>query len=415
MSAGAPPPPGASPPSPAPSPPASPPLVRRRSDRGRLLAILGVIVVVVIVLGAGATTHWFGLRPAATSTAACPTGVTLDGAGASFVNTLVTQWAYVYNSVTSNKVSYDSSSAGVGIADFGEKETQFAATDEPVTYQEVATFPGTTLTLPVTGGAVTIVYYLPGYTHHLELNASTLVGIYSGTITNWDSPLLNESGLNPGLPDQTIIPVVRSDAAGTTYVLTNYLSDDNSTWAKDVGTSIQPTWPTVPNDTERPEKGNSGLASFVNETQYSIGYVDLADAESHTNLGIAAVENPKLAYIVPTVPDTQSAIDDLAGQPIPPATGNWSAVSWVNAPGAGDYPLATLTYFLVLENPALGYDPSLANTTVLVQWLNWVLTDGQSYSSSLLYVNPPSAILTQDQQAVSSVNYNGASIPTCST
>lgn len=407
MSAGAPPPPSSSPPSPPPPPP---PSVRRKTDRGRLYLIIGVVVVVAIVLGAGATTHWYGLRPAATSTAACPTGVTLSGAGASFITSLVTQWEDSYNTATSNKVVYDSSSAGVGIADFAAKETQFAATDEPVTYTEAASFPGTTLTLPVTGGAVTIVYYLPGWAHTLSVNATTLVGIYNGTITNWDSPLLNASGLNPGLPDATIIPVVRSDAAGTTYVLTNYLSDDNSNWAKTVGTSIQPTWPTV--SAERPEKGNSGLAAYVNETADAIGYVDLADAKSHTNLGIAGVENPSGDYIVPTVADTQSAINDIH-QTIPAASGNWSAVSWVNAPGAGDYPLATLTYFLVLENPGLGYEASLANTTVLVQWLHWVVTDGQSYSAALLYVNPPSSIITQDEAAISSVNYNGASIPTC--
>jgi phosphate transport system substrate-binding protein len=408
MSAGTPPSPGAPTPSPR-------PVVRRKADRGRVLAIAVVVVVAAIVLGAGATTDWFGLRPAATSTAACPTGITTSGAGASFLTTILTQWESGYASASSNKVNYNPDGAGDGITSFSEKQVQFAATDEPVTSQESSSFPGTTLTLPVTGGAVTIVYDLPGYDHTLQLNATTLIGIYTGTISNWDSPKLNVSGLNPDLPDATIIPVVRSDGAGTTYVLTNYLSDDSSSWASTVGTSIQPTWPTVPNGTERAEKGNSGLATFVDETPDAIGYVDLADAESHSNLAIAAVENPSQAYVVPTVADTQSAINDLSGQPIPPATGNWSAVSWVNALGPGDYPLATLSYFLVLQDPGIGYEASDANTTALVWWLDWILTAGQAalYTSDLYYVVPPMSLVTQDLEAVSSVNYNGASIPTC--
>lgn len=403
---------GEPPPTPPPvtPPPTPPPRMRRRADRGKIYTAAAVVVVAAIVVGAGYTTHWYGLVKSS-STAVCPSDVTLSGAGASFLSALMDQWEISYTAATSNKVNYNPSGAGAGITSFAGKEVQFAATDEPVLPSEL---PSGTLTLPVTGGAVAIVYYLSSYHHTIELNATDLIGIYSGTITNWDSAALNESGVNPGLPNVPIVPVIRSDAAGTTYVLTNYLSDDSSTWASAHGTSIEPSvWPTGVT-AERTAHGNSGMATYVNETAGAIGYVDLADAMSHTNLGIAGVENPSDDYVAPTVANTQSAINDLAGQPIPPASGNWSTVSWVNAPGAGDYPLATLSYFLALQNPGQGYEASLANTTVLVQWLDWVITTGQTYSSGLLYDNPPAALLTQDKQAISTVNYNGASIPTCS-
>ena len=403
--------PGAAPP----PPPAIPtPPVRRRADRGRLYAIVGVVVVAAVVVGAGYTTSWYGLAKSSPASAtACPTGVTLSGAGASFLSAILDQWETSYLSASGNKINYNPSGAGAGITSFSSKQVDFAATDEPVSASEESGFPGTTLTLPVTGGAVAMVYNLPGWSGTLDLNATTIAGIYSGAITNWDSASLSAGGANAGLPDQTIIPVVRSDAAGTTYVLTNYLSDDNASWASSVGTSISPTWPSGV-AAEKTAKGNSGLATYVNETAYAIGYVDLADAKSHSNLGLAAVENPKGDYVVPTVADTQSAINDLSGQPIPAATGDWSAVSWVNAPGAGDFPLATLSYFLVLQDPALGYEPSSANTSVLVQWLTWVVQDGQAYAAGLYYIVPPASVLTQDLSALSSVNYNGAKLPTCS-
>ena len=400
---------GAAPPTPRAS---QAPPVRRRADRGRLYAAVGVVVVAAVLVGAGFTTSWFGLARSSPS-AACPSGVTLSGAGASFLSALMDQWETSYNSATGNKINYNPSGAGAGITSFSAKEVDFAATDEPVSPSEESGFPGTTLTLPVTGGAVAMVYDLPGWSGTLELNASTIAGIYSGAITNWDSPSLSAGGGNAGLPDQTIIPVVRSDAAGTTYVLTNYLSDGNASWSTSVGTSISPTWPSGV-AAERTAKGNAGMATYVNETAYTLGYVDLADAISHSHLGLAGVENPKGAYIVPNVTNTQSAINDLAGQAIPAATGDWSSVSWVDALGAGDFPLATLSYFLVLQDPGLGYEPSSANTTVLIQWLTWVVQDGQSYAKSLYYVEPPTSVLQQDLNALSTVNYNGATVPACS-
>jgi len=43
--------------------------------------------------------------------------------------------------------------------------------------------------------------------------------IFTGVITNWDDPALAAD--NPGLrlPNQSIVPVVRSDGSGTSYEL----------------------------------------------------------------------------------------------------------------------------------------------------------------------------------------------------
>jgi ABC-type phosphate transport system substrate-binding protein len=129
----------------------------------------------------------------------------------------------------------------------------------------------------------------------------------------------------------------------------------------------------------------------------------------------AAVLNPAGHFVVPTVANTQAAINNLSSQPLPAATGNWSTVSWVNSPGSYDYPLALLTYFIVLENPALGHTSSLADAQALTQWLRWAITSGQGYSAGLYYDNPPSGLLTQDATAIGQMDWNGASIPTCSS
>jgi phosphate transport system substrate-binding protein len=407
-------------PSPTPSsvsdpPPPSTPKVTRRSGRTGLFTVVGIIVIVLILVGVGYETHWYGLSPAAKSVPPgdCPVDVTIAGAGASFLTPLMSNWETNYATYSSNKITYSPVGAGTGIGDYESKTVNFAATDEPLTGAEIHDLPGPTLTLPVSGGAVTVITNIPGFSGALELSGVQIADIYLGTVTTWDDATLTAN--NPGLAgiSSTIIPVVRSDAAGTSYVLTNFLSDDDSTFASDVGTSIQPSWPAVSG--EQAVSGNSGLAKYVAANDYTIGYVDLADAKSYDLSGIALVENPATDYISPTVADTQSAINALAGQTIPGATGNWSAVSWVNAPGAANYPLAALQYFMVLQNPAIGLNPSVNATQVLIQWLDWALTTGQAATTGLDYAVPPAALIAQDLAALSTINYNGASIPACTT
>lgn len=372
-------------------------------------------MIVLILAGVGYETHWYGFSPAAKAVPPgdCPVDVTIAGAGASFLTPLMSNWETAYAAYSANKVTYSPVGAGTGIGDYESKTVNFATTDEPLTGAEIHDLPGTTLTLPVSGGAVTIVTDIPGFSGTLNLTGVQIADIYLGTVTTWDNSILTAN--NQGLDGigSAIIPVVRSDAAGTSYVLTNYLSDDDATFASDVGTSIQPAWPAVSG--EQAVSGNSGLAKYVAANDDTIGYVDLADAKSYDASGIAAVGNPASDYVSPTVANTQSAIDALAGQPIPAATGNWSAVSWVNAPGAANYPLAALQYFMVLQNPGLGLTPSLNNTQVLIQWLHWALTTGQAATTALDYAVPPAALIAQDLSALSTINYNGASVPACTT
>jgi len=394
-------------PSTAPPPPSTP--VRRRQGHAVLYVIIAIVIVVILV-GVGAATSWYGLqkKSSTTTAAACTTGVTLLGNGASFLSSLMSQWESSYNAATGNTVDYTAGSAGAGILALSEKTVDFAATDEPLNASDVTSMPGQLLTLPITGGAVTIVYNIPGFSGTLDLTGNQLAGIYTGTITNWNSPALATD--NSGLPSGTIVTVHRSDPAGTSYVLTNLLSLDNASWKATIGTSISPAWPKAP--TQEAEKGNSGLAKYIAATSDTIGYVDLADAQSN-KLAIAGVQNPAGHFVVPTVANTQAAINNLSGQSIPAATGNWSAVSWVNSPGSYDYPLATLSYFLILQDPALGLPGTLADAQVLIQWITWSVDHGQGYAAGLDYVSPPANLLSQDLSALGTMNWNGASIPAC--
>lgn len=405
-------------------PPPPPAVVRRKGDRGRLYTVLGAVAVVVIVVGVGAGTSWYGLVKAK-STAGCPSGITLQGQGASFPASIVLQWASEFGGISGNPVNYAPTSAGQGITELTDKSVDFAITDEGLNATQTAALEaavGTFLTLPVTGGAVAVVYDIPGYasSHPLNLTADEIAGIYLGLITSWnDTTLVANNPALAGVTDK-ITSVHRADPAGMTYVLTNLLSDWNTTWRTNpsLGTSIDPDWPSFSG--ADPATGNSALITAVKSPASgygTIGYTDLYDAEEK-GLSMALVQNAKGAYVAPTVADTTSAIDDIFNATrasLPPPTGDWSKVSWVNASGPGDYPLATLVYLLAPLNPTPGtHTDTSAAAAALRWWIDWTVTDGQYYSrSSFPFPSPPAPLLEADLNATATMTFNGASFPLC--
>jgi len=268
-----------------------------------------------------------------------------------------------------------------------------------------------------------VVYNIPGFSGTLDLNATELAEIYNGTITWWNNTVLE--GNNPGLSSITptmITSVHRSDAAGMTYVLTNLMSDQYGPWRKNpsLGTSLLPAWPTITvgsTTLSLGASGNSAMLTDVKSTSGAIGYSDLYDAQAK-NLVMASIENSNAKYIAPTVADTTSAIDDVYNATkasLPSPTGDWSAVSWVNASGAADYPLATLVYILMPLDPGKGHTATSSAAAALRQWIAWVATQGQYYSrTSFPYPSPPQPLLTADTSAIAGMTFNGASFPSCS-
>jgi phosphate transport system substrate-binding protein len=396
----------------------SPPrrVVRRRPDRGRLYAGIFAAGIVAALLATGPGSGWYGLV-GAPSSGECPTGITLQGAGASFPQPLESLWASGFAGQTGDQVNYAASGAGQGITLLTERQVDFALTDEPLNASETAGLHGavgTVLTLPVTGGAVGLVYDLPGYSGPLNLTAAEVAGLFNGTLAAWDSPTLVAN--NPGLSSVTrsVYAVEREDPAGMSYVLTNFLSDGVPWWSDRVGTSIQPAWPAFPRAIQ--EAGNSAVLEEVAGQAGTIGYTDLYDAEIRS-LPTALLEDPLGAYVAATPESAGRAVNDtFSADPggFPAADESWAGVSFVDANGTGAYPLATLVYALVPEDLAEGHAGSLADAKVVGEWLRWVLTSGGSFNETAFpYVDPPAGLVTEALQALSEMNYGGASLGSC--
>ena len=389
------------------------PVIQRKSSGGRtaLIAVIAVIIVVVLVLVVGYQAGWFSSKSSST-TSGCtiPSGTTLLGAGSTLVYPLMYQWETVYGGGT--VVNYEAVGSTSGINYITAKSVDFGATDAPLNPAQRAAAPGL-LTIPESAGGVVPIYNLPGVPT-LNFNGSVLAQIYMGTITNWNNTALQQLNVGVTLPNATILPVHRSDGSGTSFIFTSFLSLDSAQWKSTYGKSTAfPTNISVGTGQAK----NAGVAGYVQKNSDTIGYVDLNYA---LNGGIQTgkVENPSGKFILASVNNTASALKD-ANPTLPAGGADWYNVSVLNAPGATDYPITSLTYVVVYQDLSAAFTGASAYTqtkaTALVDFLLWMesATGGQSWAAQLYYVPLPASILSSAVTSIDSITFNGAAVPGC--
>ncbi|MCI4328459.1 MAG: phosphate ABC transporter substrate-binding protein PstS, partial [Thermoplasmata archaeon] len=317
-----------------------------RSRMPMYAAIVVIVIVVVGIVGAGAALGWFSKA----SSGNCPAGrgQTIDAAGSSLAQPLMTLWA---NQYTCGQLSYNSVGSGAGVTDLTQKTIDFGASDAPLSSTQVSVLPaGTTvLTLPELVAGVAIIYDVSGVAKGLNLSGSVLAGIYLGQITTWNNPAI--TALNPGakLPSANITVVERADSSGTTFVYTSWLSLENSTWKSKVSSGTSVTWPVGIK-----ESGSLGVAGTVKSDPNSIGYVDLAYAVTN-GLAYGAIGNPAGQFILPNETNTAAAAAQAGSLPAANAEAGWDSVSLLNEPGSTTYPIATFSYVMVYSDLGAAY------------------------------------------------------------
>ncbi len=331
--------------------------------------------------------------------------VTLNGAGATFPFPLIDKWAAEYHKIKPNvKVNYQSIGSGGGIQQHIEKTVFFAASDAPLTEAQAAKAPNT-LHIPITIGGVVPIYNIPGIQKGLKFTGEILADIYLGKITKWNDPRL--AAINPGvdLPDKEIVVVHRSDGSGTTFVWTSYLSCVSQEWREKVGRGTSVNWPIGLG-----AKGNEGVAATVQQTPYSIGYVEFTYAKKN-NLTYGYVQNAAGEFIEPSIESFAKAAE-YAAITLPKGDESWSKVSIIesivnNTRARGAYPITSFSYFLVYKE--LNVLPNMDEETAraLVEFLWWAIHDGQGYASDLHYVPLPPSVVAHNEETIRMITYNG--------
>ena len=119
---------------------------------------------------------------------------TLKGAGASFPAPLYQRYFSEYQKATGITVKYSSVGSGEGIRQFTDGIVDFGATDVPPSSSEKSQMTKGVVLVPTAGGAVAVVYNLPGVSN-LKISRRVLGKIFTGEIDNWrevDSKLPNK-------------------------------------------------------------------------------------------------------------------------------------------------------------------------------------------------------------------------------
>src|SRR6185437_15658049 len=166
-------------------------------------------------------------------------------------------------------------------------------------------------------------------------------GIFLGTVTEWNDPLLQKENPGISLPAKRIVAVHRSDGSGTTRVFTDWLSATSPAWRAGPGAGMSVDFPTGLG-----AKGNEGVAGQVASTPGTIGYVELVYAVQN-KLPYAAVRNGAGAFVTAT-----AASIAAAGEASLASMSDDLRVSAVAAPGEAAYPITAYTFVvLYAEQP----------------------------------------------------------------
>lgn len=310
----------------------------------------------------------------------------INGAGATFPYPIYSKWFDEYHKLNANiQFNYQSIGSGGGIRQISQKTVDFGATDGPMKDSDIEGAQGTIMHLPTVLGAVVPIYNVEGLKDPINFSQKAIAGIFLGDIKTWNDPELAKA--NPGvtLPASAIVVVHRSDGSGTSFCWTDFLAKINSSWAARVGRGTAVNWPVGLGG-----KGNEGVAGLVKQTPNSVGYVELIYA-SQNKIAYGKLQNKAGKF----VEASQASVRAAAASVKMPFD---FRVSVTNAAGPESYPAATYTWLLVYKGQS-----DKAKGKALVDFLNWMLKDGQGMADALGYVPLPDNVNAMVVEAVKKI------------
>jgi len=291
--------------------------------------------------------------------------VQITGAGATFPYPIYSKWFAEYNKKNPNvEINYQSLGSGAGIRQITNRTVFFGASDGPMTQEQLDAAPGKILHFPTVLGADVPVYNIAGVSDQLKFSGPLLADIFLGKVTKWNDPAIAKLNAGVNLPstDITVSPE----------------------WKQKVGVNTSVNWPIGLGG-----KGNEQVAGLVKQTPGSIGYVELVYA-LQTKISYGAVQNLSGKFVTASTESVTAAAAEAAKKM--PAD---FRVSITNAPGDGAYPISSFTWLLLYENPQ-----DKAHAKIMVDFMNWALSDGQKFAPDLGYAPLPQAVVDLEKKAL---------------
>jgi phosphate transport system substrate-binding protein len=304
----------------------------------------------------------------------------ITGAGSTFVYPVLSRWAADFKKAGGDEINYQSIGSGGGIAQIKAGTVDFGATDKPLGSEELAA--AGLAQFPVVIGGVVPVINIPGaHPGQVKLNGPVLAAIYAGEIKTWNDPRITK--INPGLhfPAKEITPVHRADDSGTTFNFTHYLSQVSPSWKAKFGEGKTVSW-----NGGIGGKGNEGVAGYVKQIPYSVGYVEYAYVVQN-KMSYTLMQNAAGKFVAPSAKSFAAAA----------ATADWLHARdfnlvMTNAPGPNAYPITASTFVLMYKQPK-----NPAGSASAKKFFGWALAKGQPQALALNYVPLPAPLVKRIQ------------------
>jgi phosphate ABC transporter phosphate-binding protein len=331
--------------------------------------------------------------------------VPVSGAGSTWSENALSQWIRDVQQY-GMRINYAGTGSSDGRRQFLNGTVDFAASDIPFqshpddgSAPENPT-PGTYAYMPITAGGTVFMYNLTingQRVTNLRLSGENVVKIFTRVITTWNDPAIAAD--NPGLklPDQQIVPVVRSDGSAATYHLTEWMIDEygplwNAYCSKSGrAPACGPTslYPTVPGIIA--QAGDLGIAGYVSQNYAagSIGFVNYSYA-LNTHFPVAKLLNAAGYYTEPTAQNVavsllKAQINTTSTDPSLYLTQNLAGVFSDTDPRT--YVLSSYGY-LILPTKIQGQFTAAKGKT-LAAFASYAMCQGQQESASLGYSPMP--------------------------
>jgi phosphate transport system substrate-binding protein len=322
--------------------------------------------------------------------------VDLSGSGASFPTNLIEACKAPFATASGHTYTYASGSSSTGRGNADKAVGDFWFTDAAHT---AATKPATIIHIPAVAAPVGVLHNLPSR-KELALSASTIAGIFAGTITKWNDPaivkdnnrtsnkityktkngvVVKDSKGDPivlkstpvtlsytNLPNKTIKVIYRSEGSGTSENFTNYLNKTSPTiWPNVKNATFATSFPGKLTDPANLGRMSSistsqGVAQLASKTPYSITYAETSFAKSN-GLKVASVYNASGNAVLPTAISTSAFLSQAA------MDANGIVTFDYETKEKGAYTLGIVSYMLV--NTAYADKTRGAAVKSLVQYL----------------------------------------------
>ncbi len=322
----------------------------------------------------------------------------VSAGGATFVNPIMQKWSGEYKTRHNVEIDYVSKGSGYGIEQMTARTIDFGCSDAPMSKEQLSAAKekgGDVLHVPLIMGAVAVVYNLPGVDAPLKLTGDILADIYRKEITKWDHPRI--VALNPGMPPgKDIVVVARAEKSGTTNIFTEYLSKASGPFKAEIGTSTKPKWP---KDIVAQEQ-NDGVAGFVKNNEYTIGYVEVLFAKKN-NLKSVLVRNKVGEFVGPDAEGAVAAAEEcMKNKPTDePYSLHELTYSLTDAAGAKTYPICGISYGILFAKLPKDKGPTI------VEFLKWAVTDGQQFARDMEYAPLPIQLQKKVQERLGQVTF----------